>query len=120
MRVKLSALTAMLAAGAAATAIAAAPTAMAAAPPKPAPVVHACANGICSNTHSSLPAGELPGNSQIDASPGAVSYAPQYPYAEGDYFGGYYRGFGRGGLGGGGFSHGGGFGHGGGGGHGGK
>ena len=114
MRMKLSYLTPLLAAGAAAVAIAAAPTAMAAGA---GPGCHMQGGvPVCPNTHSTLvdpPAG----NSQINASPGAVGYAPQYPYMEGDYWTGYRRGA-SGGFGG--FGHGGfgGFGHGGAGGHG--
>jgi hypothetical protein len=100
MRIKFSYLTPLLAAGAAAAAIAAAPTAMAAS---------ACTNGVCPNTHSSLPSGELPGNSQVNNPSGGIAYSPQYPYAEGDY-GGYFGGgwgHGGGGFGGGGFGGGG-------------
>jgi hypothetical protein len=124
MRVKLSYLTPLLAAGAATVAIAAAPTAMAA-------TAHAgChmmgGSPVCPDTHSTLISAP-PANSQINASVGAVDPAPQYPYAEGGYWGGYgpgaYGGFGHGGFGHGGFGgfgHGGfgGFGHGGAGGHG--
>jgi hypothetical protein len=118
MRIKLSYLTPLLAAGAAAVAIAAAPTAMAA---SAGPGCHMMGGSpVCPNTHSTLidpPAG----NSQINASPGPVGFGPQYPYAEGGYWGGYgpgaFGGFGHGGFGG--FGHGGfGGGHGGGGGHG--
>jgi hypothetical protein len=110
MRIKFSHIAPLLATGAVAVAITAAPTAMAAtAPtPAPAPAAQACTNGVCPNTHSTLPAGELPGNNQINDSTGPAIYSPQYPYAEGDYYGGYggARGFG-GGFGGG---HGGGHG----------
>lgn len=113
MRTKLGYLTPLLAAGAAAAAIAAAPAAMAATPASPAPAAQACTNGVCPNTHASLPSGELPGNSQIDNPSSAVPYTPQYPYAEGDYYGGYGGGYGGGGFGGGfGGGHGGGGGHG--------
>jgi hypothetical protein len=116
MRIKLNYLTPLLVAGAAAAAIAAAPTAMAASAPNPPALVNGCtANGICPNTHSHLAGGQAPGNVQLNDGPGFVQTGPQYPYAEGDYFGGPYGhgGFG-GGFGGGGF----GGGHGGGGGHG--
>jgi hypothetical protein len=118
MRMKLSYLTPLLAAGAAAVAIAAAPTAMAATAPAGCHMMGA--DPVCPDTHSTL-ISPPPGNSQINASPGPVSFGPQYPYAEGGYWGGYgpgaYGGFGHGGFGG--FGHGGfGGGHGGGGGHG--
>ena len=107
MRMKLSYLTPLLAAGAAAVAIAAAPTATASA---------GChmmgGEPVCPDTHSTL-ISPPPGNTQINASPGPVGFGPQYPYAEGRYWGGYgpgaSRGFGHGGFGGG---HGGGGGHG--------
>jgi hypothetical protein len=129
MRIKLGCLTPLLAAGAAAAAIAAAPTAMAA---SAGPGCHMMGGSpVCPNTHSTLTSPPA-GNSQVNASTGAVDPAPQYPYAEGGYWGGYgpgaYGGFGHGGFGGfghggfggfGGFGHGGfGGGHGGGGGHG--
>ena len=66
MLIKLTHLTPLLAAGAAAVAIAAAPTATAASLAIPTAAQPACTNGVCPNTHSSLPSGELPGNSQID------------------------------------------------------
>jgi hypothetical protein len=94
----------LLAAGVAA-AIAAAPTAMAATA-NPAPA-QPCINGVCPDSHTSLPANApLPGNVQLNNSPGPVPYSPQYPYAqypydEGSYVGGY-GGFGGGGFGGGG------------------
>jgi len=99
MRVRLNYITPLLAAGAAAAAIAAAPTAMAATVASPTPI-QGCTNGICPDTHASLPAGELPGNVQINNSAGAVPFSPQYPYAEGGYIGGY-GSFGHGGFGGG-------------------
>ncbi len=114
MRIGLKYIAPALAAGAAAVAIAAAPTAMAAS-------CHMMGGSpVCPDTHSTL-ISPAAGNSQINASPGAVDPAPQYPYAEGGYWGGYgpgaYGGFGHGGFGG--FGHGGfGGGHGGGGGHG--
>jgi hypothetical protein len=114
MRIRISYLTPLLAAGATAAAIAAAPTAMAA---TAGPGCHMEGGSpVCPNTHSTLissPPNNSSGNSQINDSVGAVPYSPQYPYAEGDYYGGgYVGGFG-------GFGHGGGFGgHGGGGGHG--
>jgi hypothetical protein len=122
MRIGLKYIAPLLAAGAAAVAIAAAPTAMAAG-------CHMMGGSpVCPDTHSTL-VSPPPGNSPINASTGAVDPAPQYPYAEGGYWGGYgpgaYGGFGHGGFGGfghggfGGFGHGGfGGGHGGGGGHG--
>jgi hypothetical protein len=110
MRMKLSYLTPLLAAGAAAVAIAAAPTAMAAASPA-GPGCHMMGGvPVCPDTHSTLispPAG----NSQINASP-PVTFGPQYPYWEGGYGPGGYGGFGHGGFGHGGFGHGGGGGHG--------
>ena len=123
MRIKLGYLTPLLAAGAAAVAIAAAPAAMAAS------TLGGChmqgGDPVCPDTHSTL-ASPPADNTQLDASPGAVPYAPQYPYDEGGYWGGYggyggygHHGFGGGGFGGGGFGGGGfGGGHGGGGGHG--
>ena len=99
MRIKFSHIAPLLATGAAAVAIIAAPTAAAATAPTPAPAAQACTNGVCPNTHSTLPAGELPGNNQINDSAGPVQYSPQYPYAEGQDFGGYggyARGFGGG------------------------
>jgi hypothetical protein len=83
----------LLAAGAAAV-IAVAPTATAATTTT-APVFP--------HDHTTL-VGPLPGDSEINACP-PVSFAPQYPYWEGDYFGG---GYGRGGFGGGFGGHGGG------------
>ena len=116
MRINFRHIAPLLTAGAAAVAIATAPTAMAA------PASTGChmmgGSPVCPDTHSTL-ISPPPGNSQINASPGAVGFAPQYPYAEGDYWGGFGGGFGHGF--GGGFGHGlgGGFGgHGGGGGHG--
>jgi len=113
MRIKLSYLTPLLAAGAAAAAIASAPTAMAAANPA-GPGCHMMGSvPVCPDTHSTL-ASDPPGNSQINASPGPIVYAPQYPYGEGGYWGGYGRGGYRGGFGGvGGFGGGGHGGHGG-------
>jgi hypothetical protein len=102
---KLSYLTPLLAAGAAAVAIAAAPTAMAA---SAGPGCHMQGGvPVCPNTHSTL-INTPPGNSQINASPGAVGFAPQYPYAEGGYWGGYRGGYGgfHGGFGGHGGGHG--------------
>ena len=61
MRIKFSHIAPLLATGAAAVAIIAAPTAAAATAPTPAPAAHACTNGVCPNTHSTLPPGELPG-----------------------------------------------------------
>jgi hypothetical protein len=86
----------LLAAGVAA-AIAAAPTAMAAAA-NPAPVFP--------HQHTSL-VGALPGNVQLNDSPGPVQYSPQYPFDEGGYFSGYggYGGYGHGGFGGHGGGH---------------
>jgi hypothetical protein len=77
----------LLAAGVA-TAIAAAPTAMAATA-DPAPVFP--------HRHTTL-AGALPGNVQLNDSLGTPQYSPQYPFDEGDYFGGY-RAYGPGGFG---------------------
>ena len=99
MRIKFSHIAPLLATGAAAVAIAAAPTAMAA-NADPAPVFP--------NRHTTL-AGELPGNNQINDSTGPTVYSPQYPYAEGDYyggFGGYGGGYGGGFAGGHGGGHG--------------
>jgi hypothetical protein len=87
----------LLAAGAA-TAIAVAPPAVAATTTAP----------VFPHDHTTL-VGPLPGNNEINASP-PVSFAPQYPYSEGDDFGG---GYGRGGFGGGFGGHGGGGGFGG-------
>jgi hypothetical protein len=116
MRIKLTYLTPLLAAGAAAVAIAVAPTAVAASTSGGCHMMGG--DPVCPDTHSTL-ASPPAANSQLDASPGAVPYAPLYPYAEGDYWGGYgHRGFGGGGFGGGGFGGGGFGGHGGGGGHG--
>ena len=88
MRMKLSYLTPLLAAGAATIAIAAAPTAMAAGA---GPGCHMQGGvPVCPSTHSTL----------INASPGTVRYAPQYqyPYAEGNNGTEYGRGgFGQGG-----------------------
>jgi hypothetical protein len=67
---------------------------------------------VCPDSLTSLaPNGPLPGNVQINDSPGPVQYSPQYPYAEGDYIGGY-GAYGHGGFGGGFGGHGGGGGHG--------
>ena len=102
MRINLGHIAPLLAAGAAAVAIAAAPTAMAAA--APAAGCHMMGGfPVCPDTHSTL-TGPPTGNSQINASPGGVSYSPQYPYDEGGYRGGFGGGFGGG--------HGGGGGHG--------
>jgi hypothetical protein len=78
MRMKLSYLTPLLAAGAAAVAIAAAPTAMAA---DAGPGCHMQGGvPVCPNTHSTLvdpPAGD----NQVNPSPGAVGYSqPEYPH----------------------------------------
>jgi hypothetical protein len=110
MRIKFSHIAPLLATGAAAVAIIGAPTAAAASAPTPTPAAQACTNGVCPNTHSTLPAGELPGNNQVNDSAGPAVYSPQYPYAEGDYYGGFggyggSRGFG-GGFGGHGGGHG--------------
>jgi hypothetical protein len=117
MRINLSYIAPLLAAGAAAVAIAAAPTAMAATAPAGCHMMGA--DPVCPNTHSTL-ISPPPGNSQINASPGGVDFAPQYPYDEGGYWGGYRGGYGggHGGGFGGGFGGGHGGGHGGGGGHG--
>ena len=112
MRFTLSHIPPLLAAGAAAVAIAAAPTAMTATAPAGCHMMGG--SPVCPNTHSTL-ISPPPGNRQINTSPGAVGFAPQYPYAEGDRWGGFGAGFGHGGGGG----HEGGSGHGGGGGHGG-
>jgi hypothetical protein len=98
MRITLSHIAPLLATGAVAVAITVAPTATAAtAPtPSPAPAAQACTNGVCPNTHSTLPAGELPGNAQINDSAGPAVYSPQYPYGEGDYYGGFGGGHGGG------------------------
>jgi opacity protein-like surface antigen len=109
MRRRITYITPLLAAAAAAVAIVAAPTAMAADAANP------CTNGVCPNSHTSLPSnGPLPGNTQINDSSGPVQYSPQYPYDEGGDFGGYggYGGYGHGGFGGGFGGHGGGGGHG--------
>jgi hypothetical protein len=78
MRMKLSYLTPLLAAGAAAVAIAAAPTAMAADAGPGCDMQGSVP--VCPNTHSTVidaPAG----NSQINPSPGDVGYSqPQYPH----------------------------------------
>jgi hypothetical protein len=100
MRIKIIHITPLLAAGAAAVAIVAAPTAMAATTTT-GPAQQSCTNGVCPNSHTSLtPNTPLPGNVQINDSLGPVQYSPQYPYAEGDYYGGY-GGYGRHGFGGG-------------------
>ena len=110
MRIRITYITPLLAAGAAAVAIVAAPSAIAATTTT-GPVQQACTNGVCPGRHTSLaPNAALPGNVQINDSSGPVQYSPQYPYAEGDYFGGY-GGYGHGGFGGFG-GHGGGGGHG--------
>jgi hypothetical protein len=73
MRIKLNYLTPLLAAGAVAAAIAAAPTATAAA-------CHIMdGSPVCPDTHST-PISSPPRNSPINASPGAIDPAPQYPY----------------------------------------
>jgi hypothetical protein len=99
MRIRLNYITPLLAAGAAAAAIAAAPTAMAATV-NPAPVQQACHNGVCPNSHTTL-AGPLPGDVELNDSPGPVQYSPLYPYWEGDSYGGYGHGGFGGGFGGG-------------------
>jgi hypothetical protein len=77
---KLRYITSILAAAGAAAAIVAAPTAGAADTPAPSCTTTG-AGSIC----------ESPGNVQInDSAP--VQFAPQYPYWEGDYFHGAYRG----------------------------
>ena len=114
MRINFRHIAPLLTAGAAAVAIATAPTAMAA------PACHMMGGSpVCPDTHSTL-ISPPPGNSQINASHGAVGFSPQYPYAEGDYWGGFGHGFGHGFGGGFGHGFGGGFGggHAGGGGHG--
>lgn len=110
MRIKQVYITALMAAGVAASTLAGAPTAMAATVASPAAAAQACTNGICPDRHTSLaPNAALPGNNQIDASSGPVQYSPQYPFVEGDYYGGYSGGHVGGGFGGG---HAGGGGHG--------
>jgi len=86
MQIKKNFIAPLLLAAGVAAAIAAAPTAMAATA-DPAPVFP--------HRHTTL-VGGLPGNSQINASPGGVSYSPQYLDDEGGYFRGY-RGYGQGG-----------------------
>lgn len=99
MRIWITYITPLLAAGAAAVAIVAAPTAMAVAATTP-PVQQSCTNGVCPGRHTSLvPNAPLPGNVQINDSVGPVQYSPQYAYDEGGYIGGY-GGYGRGGFGG--------------------
>jgi hypothetical protein len=76
----------ILTAGGVAAAIVAAPTALAADTTAPS-CTTTNAGSIC----------QSPGNTQInDSAP--VQFAPQYPYWEGDYFGGYggYGGYGHG------------------------
>ena len=92
----------LLAAGVAA-AIAAAPTAMAAtADPAPAAPTAMAATAdpapVFPHRHTTL-AGALPGNVQLNDSLGTPQYSPQYPFDEGDYFGGY-SAYGHGGFGG--------------------
>jgi hypothetical protein len=107
MRIRITSITPLLAAGAAAVAIVAAPTAMAATTTT-GPVQHSCTNGVCPDSHTSLaPNAPLPGNVQINDSLGPVQYSPQYPYDEGGYIGGY-GAYGHGGFGGGFGGHGGG------------
>jgi len=109
MRINLSHIAPLMAAGAAAVAIAAAPTAMAATAPAGCHMMGG--SPVCPDTHSTLISPPT-GNSQINASPGGVGFSPQYPYDEGGYWGGFGGGF-RGGFGGGfGGGHGGGGGHG--------
>jgi hypothetical protein len=72
MRIKLSYITPLIAAGAAAVAIAAAPTAFA----------QSCDSIGVGQTQC-----QSPGNVQINDSPGPVQYSPQYPYWEGDSYG---------------------------------
>jgi hypothetical protein len=76
MRIKLSYITPLIAAGAAAVAIVAAPTAFA---------------QSCDDLGAGQTECQSPGNVQINDSPGPVQYTPQYPYWEGDLFshGGY-------------------------------
>jgi len=90
MRIGLKYLTPALAAAAAAVAIAAAPTALAATTDAP----------VFPHQHTTL-AGGLPGNVQLNDSPGPVQYSPQYPFDEGGNFGGY-GGYSHGGFSGGG------------------
>jgi hypothetical protein len=93
MRIKLSYVTPLLAAGAAAAAIAAAPTAMAD------PVQQSCTYQGESETLC-----QSPGNAQINDSPPYLQYGPQYPYFAGDDFdhgGDFGFGGGHGGFGGG-------------------
>jgi hypothetical protein len=75
MRIKLSYVTTLLAAGAAATAIAAAPTAMA--DPGPQSCVYLGVSATQCQT---------PGNVQINDNPAYVQYTSQYPYWRGDSF----------------------------------
>lgn len=85
MGIRLSYLTPLLAAGTAAAAIVLAPTAMADDTNGPDPATQSCSTGsdtIC----------ETPGNVEINDSPPAVQYSPQYPYFEGGYFDGAHRG----------------------------
>jgi hypothetical protein len=89
MSIRLSYLTPVLAAAgaaAAAVAITVAPTAWADPTPDPGPPTQSCTS-IGTDTQC-----ESPGNVQINDSPGPVQYGPQYPYWEGDFFGGGHRG----------------------------
>lgn len=86
MRIRLSYLTPLLAAGAAAAAVALAPTALADDTTGPDPATQSCTSAG-SDTEC-----QSPGNVQINDSPGPVQYTPQYPYWEGSFFDGAHRG----------------------------
>ena len=78
----------LFAAGAAAVSIAVAPAALA----ESSTTQQACTFTTQSDTEC-----QSPGNVQLNDSPGFIQYGPQYPYWEGDFYGGYsHRGMGGG------------------------
>jgi hypothetical protein len=77
----------LFAAGAAAISIAVAPVALA---------DSATTQQVCTYTSQSDTECQSPGNVQLNDSPGYIQYGPQYPYWEGDFYGGH--GFSHGGM----------------------
>jgi hypothetical protein len=73
----------LLASGAAAISIAVAPVALA---------DSTSAQQACTFTSQSDTQCQSPGNVQLNDSPGFIQYGPQYPYWEGDFYGGHSRG----------------------------
>lgn len=73
----------LFAAGAAAISIAVAPVALA---------DSTTTQQACTFTTQTDTQCQSPGNVQLNDSPGFIQYGPQYPYWEGDFYGGYRHG----------------------------